>query len=80
MLLEWEHYEPDTWAAESEDYIFLIKSVNDDEFVFVFGTLDDAAVTGSDSTLTGAQAIANRYLWLVNNVTPDQLESLINKL
>ncbi len=80
MLLEWQHYEPDTWAAESEDHIFLIKMVTDDEYVFVFGTLDDAAVTGSSRSLTGAQAIANRYQWLVNNVTGDRLTALINKL
>ncbi len=80
MLLEWQHYEPDTWAAESDDYVFLIKMVTDTEYVFVFGTLDDAALTGGVDTLTSAQAIANRYLWLVNNVTGERLAALINKL
>lgn len=80
MLLDWQHYEPDTWAAESEDHVFLIKMVTDDDFVFVFGTLDSASVSGNTLTLSDAQAIANRYHWLVNNVTAERLDALVNKL
>ena len=79
MLLDWEYYAPDTWAAESADLVFLIKKT-DDKFVFVIGTLEEATVTGAVDTLSDAQAIANRYSWIVNNVTPDHLNALINKL
>ena len=80
MLLEWEHYEPDTWAAESTDHVFLIKQLRDDEYIFVIGTVTDAEISGHAESLSGAQAIANRYLWTVNNVTPDQFKALIDKL
>ena len=84
MLLEWEHYEPDTWAAEADDFIFLIKGLemdtedlSDASFAYVFGTSESADVSGTVNSLSEAQAIANRYLWLVNNVTPERLDALI---
>jgi hypothetical protein len=80
MLLDWEHYPPDTWAAELDEHMFLIKYVEEGEYVYVFGTLHEPVLSGHVVTLSEAQAIANRYVWLVNNVTGDNLEALINKL
>ena len=70
---------PDTWAGELGEYMFLIKAA-DDRFIFVFGTLTDAMVSGNVETLSEAQALANRFHWLVNNVTPEQFDALISKL
>ena len=78
-LLEWDHYPPDTWASEVGDQLLLIKLV-EEAYVFVFGTTKEPLFSGSADTLSDAQAIANRYRWLVNNVTPERLDSLVNKL
>ena len=72
MLIEWEHYPPDTWAGESEQYLFLIKELPEGGFYYVFGTSEDVLHTGSSESLPSATAIANRWAWIVNNVTPDQ--------
>ena len=80
MLLEWEYYEPDTWAAELDEHVFLIKELREGAFIFVFGTSVDAQLSGEAQTLSHAQALANRYLWIVNNCTPDQLPRMMDML
>ena len=80
MLIDWEHYPPDTWAGEAGEHLFLIKSLDDASFYYVFGTVDEVMITGEADELSHAQAIANRWAWLVNNVTPDQVVALLSKL
>ena len=80
MLIDWEHYPPDTWAGECQEHVFLIKELPDGGFYYVFGTSDDVLHTGGWLDLRNAQAIANRWTWIVNNLTPDQQARVIAKL
>ena len=80
MLIDWEYYSPDTWAGEDDIYLFIIKKVEDDSYAYVFGTESDVMVSGVSADLSEAQAIANRWSWLVNNVTPDRVGALLFKL
>jgi len=80
VLLEWEYYEPDTWAAERSDHVFLIKLLREGQYIYVFGTSIDAQLSGESGSLSHAQALANRYLFIVNNCTPNQLDHMIDKL
>ena len=45
-------------------------------WAYVVGTLEDAKLTGTVSELTEAKAIAIRYCWAVNNITPERAHIL----
>ncbi len=78
--MDWEHYPPDTWSFECDSFIGLIKQIEDDHFVYVVGDVADAHFNGTVNNLSDAQAIIQRWCWLVKNVTPTEAEALINKL
>jgi len=79
--MEWEHYPPDTWALECNNYLALIKHLEDESgFAYVIGSLDEPVALGVADTLSDAQAKARRWCWLVNNVTIEQATALIYKL
>ena len=80
MLIEWEYHAPDTWAGEQGEHLFIIKSLASDQYYYVFGTSEEVMVTGDAGTLSDAQAIANRWGWIVNNVTPERVGKLLFKM
>ena len=80
MLIDWEYYQPDTWAGESGDHLFLIKELDDGTFYYVIGTTNDVILTGGVDALTSAQAISNRFAWVVNNCTDDERARILTLL
>ena len=68
------------WVGELLEHLFIIKEVEDGSFTYVFGTEAEVSMSGNVNNLSDAQALANRWHWLVNNVTPDRLSALIFKL
>lgn len=78
---DFEHYPPDTWALECDQWLALVKQLDDDHgFAYVIGSLKDPIASGVTDSLTDAQAKARRWCWLVNNVTLEEAQALIYKL
>ena len=78
---DFEHYPPDTGALECDQWLALVKQLDDDHgFAYVIGSLKDPIASGVTDSLTDAQAKARRWCWLVNNVTLEEAQALIYKL
>ncbi len=79
-LIEWTAYGEDGMqGAEFGPLLLLVKYLSDSkQWVYIVGDVETVVYTGFAATSADARALAIRYCWAVNNITPERAKELFN--